>query len=194
MKNIKAISIILFYISLVFIFENKISAQDTIQKITVIKKMELHKHDLGLGLGLDYGGIIGAKCAFIPVPFLSVFGGVGIQLGGIGWNTGITWHILPVMLNHTFRPNIKIMYGINSSFYIEGKSEYNRQFTGFTPGCGLEMRFGRNKKHGMDVDLNFPLRTPGFWSHYNTVKNDPNVEKLNEPLPVAISIGYHKEF
>lgn len=194
MKKIKFLPVI--YISIIiFAFTlHQVSAQDTIVNYKVIHKMELHKQDLGVGLGLDYGGILGAKCSFIPLPFVSVFGSVGLQVGGVGWNTGITWHILPVMSNYAFRPNIKLMYGINSAILVVGKSKYTQQFTGFTPGIGMEMRFGKHKRSGLDIDLNVPLRSPEFWSHWNEVKDDPDVEDTNEPLPVALSIGFHREF
>lgn len=153
-----------------------------------------HFVDLGLGVGLDYGGLVGAKVAFyMPFRQISVFGAGGVQLFGFGWNVGTTFRILPMKQSRTFRPNIKLMYGINRSTYVDGASEYNDMFTGWTPGIGAEFRFGKLKSSGFDVDINFPLGSDAFESRMNQIEADPRIGNIIV-LPVAFSIGYHREF
>ena len=72
--------------------------------------------------------------------------------------------------------------------------KYDKIYKGFTVGFGLEFRFGKKKQNGFDMELNVPLRTIDFWDDWNTVKNDPGLEVVQDPLPVAFSIGYHHEF
>ncbi len=149
--------------------------------------------DIGFGLGLDYGGIIGAKLSLLPIQHISLFGAAGIQLFGFGWNVGATLHLLPENSKHIVRPNVKIMYGINRSTKISGASEYDKMFTGWTPGIGLKLMFGKKKANGIAVDINFPIGSPEFKDQLEKIENDPRVE-WTFILPVAFSIGYHRKF
>ena len=155
---------------------------------------ELHYIDLGIGFGLDYGGLIGVKIGYLPIPYLSVFVAGGYYLFGFGWNVGVTGHILPSSSRYHVRPNIKVMYGVNGGTMVAGTTEYYKMFTGVTPGVGLELMFGRHKKNGIDIDINFPIHGPDYYKQYDTMKNDPRISELKEPLPVAFSIGFHHEF
>ncbi|MCX6304856.1 MAG: hypothetical protein NT040_07800 [Bacteroidetes bacterium] len=161
---------------------------------TPVKQYENHYLDLGVGLGLDYGGLLGVKVAYLPVPYVSLFVSGGYYLFGFGWNAGATWHILPSTSRYTCRPNIKIMYGVNGGTAVEGTTEYNKMFYGFTPGIGLELMFGRHKKNGLDLDVNYPIHGSDFKNQVDNMKNDPNLSSFSEPLPVTFSIGYHHEF
>jgi len=153
-----------------------------------------HFVDLGVGVGLDYGGIVGAKVAFImPFRQISVFGAGGLQFFGFGWNVGTTFRILSMKKSRTFRPNIKLMYGINRSTMVIDASEYDGMFTGWTPGIGAEFRFGKKKSNGFDVDINFPIGSDDYEARMNLIEADPRVESIIV-LPVAFSIGYHHEF
>jgi hypothetical protein len=72
--------------------------------------------------------------------------------------------------------------------------DYDKVYAGFTVGAGGALRFGSQKQHGFDVDINVPLRTPDFWSDYNEMENDPRLDVAVGPLPVGVSFGYHFEF
>lgn len=153
-----------------------------------------HFFDLGVGLGLDYGGLIGAKLSYIlPFPYLSVFGAAGIQPLGLGWNVGTTFHILPQNTKYVFRPNVKLMYGINRSTIVVGASEYDKMFEGWTPGIGFEVMFGKRKANGFDIDLNIPLGSSALEKHLNKIEADPRGITM-QMLPIAFSMGYHHEF
>lgn len=59
------------------------------------KEAEYHRNvDIGFGLGLDYGGIIGAKIEFIPISHLGIFASGGVQLSGFGWQFGVIGYII----------------------------------------------------------------------------------------------------
>ncbi len=149
--------------------------------------------DIGFGLGLDYGGLIGTKLSFLPIQHISLFGAAGLQLLGFGWNVGSTLHLLPENSKHAVRPNVKIMYGINRLTKIVGASEYDKMFTGWTPGVGLKLMFGKEKANGMAIDINFPIGSQEFKDKMEKIDNDPRVE-ITFFLPVAFSIGYHRKF
>jgi hypothetical protein len=157
-------------------------------------KAERRWGDGGVGIGLDYGGLIGVKATFYPIPYMGVFGAVGWELIDIGWNVGCLGRILPADGKHAARPYLKAMYGVNGVTKVEGKSVYDKLFYGFTAGIGLETRFGKKKKSGINLDLNVPFRSPEYFHQISQMKNDPQIKMTNSPLPIAISIGYSAEF
>lgn len=153
----------------------------------------VHRLDFGLGLGIDYGGLLGIQAGIAPVKRLTLFGAIGYYMFQAGWNVGIKGLLFPKTATHTFRPFLKAAYGSNSVITAEGTDEYDKVYHGFTVGLGMELRFGKKKKNGFDIDLNVPLRTGDFWADFNKMKNDPNLEVLQGPIPVAFSIGFHHE-
>jgi hypothetical protein len=151
-----------------------------------------HFLDIGTGLGLDYGGIIGINVAYIPIPYLSFFVGTGWELMAFGWNTGIKIHAIPEDSRHVFRINFKIMYGVNGATSVVNADGYDKVFLGFTPGIGFEFMFGSNKSNGFDFDLNFPIHGSDLDNEIKIIRNDGAT--ISDPLPIAISLGYHHEF
>ena len=154
----------------------------------------VHKVDLGVGFGLDYGGFFGVQAGFAPIKHLTLFASGGYYLIGFGWQIGIKGLFIPKTTEHTARPFLKIMYGTNSVIVVDGAGQYDEIYNGFTLGIGTELRFGKKKQNGFDLDLNIPLRIVDFWDDWNTVKNDPSLEVLAEPIPIAFSVGFHHEF
>jgi hypothetical protein len=153
-----------------------------------------HYVDLGLGFGLDYGGLIGVKAAYIPIPYLSVFAAGGWELIGVGWNVGVIGRISPTGGLQKMRPYAKVMYGVNGVITVSGKPVYDQMFYGVSAGIGLEARFGRSRRDGFNIDLNIPFRSPEFFNELNVIKADPEVEITNDMLPFTFSVGYHHEF
>jgi hypothetical protein len=153
-----------------------------------------HHFDFGLGLGLDYGGLLGIQVGVAPVKHLTFFAALGYYMIELGWNVGVKGLLISKTTDHTFRPFLKVMYGCNSVIIVDGADQYDQVYHGFTTGLGMEFRFGKMKKNGFDLDLNIPLRTIDFWDDWQTIKNDPNLEVLQDPIPVAFSIGFHHEF
>jgi hypothetical protein len=161
---------------------------------TSSKKPTAHFMDLGVGLGLDYGGIVGLNIAVIPIPYVSIFAAAGWEIVSLGWNVGAKIHIIPQTSKHIFRMNLKVMYGVNGATTVIGASEYDKVFLGVTPGVGLEFMFGRTKSNGFDFDLNFPIHGKDFQDQLDRMENDPIVGSVSAPLPFAFSLGYHHEF
>lgn len=162
---------------------------------SIVQKYEFpHYVDVGLGLGMDYGGVFGGKITWSPLKYLGVFAAGGLQLGGFGWQIGVKGYAIPKTSKKGFRPDLKVMYGINAVIYVMDYDQYNELYQGFSLGPGVEIRFGRLKKHGLDADLNIPIRSKEFYDDWDKLKKDPNIVIESEPLPVSISIGYHMEF
>jgi hypothetical protein len=168
--------------------------KDSLNKAYLNAVTTRHWVDLGLGFGLDYGGLIGAKAAFIPMPYLSVFVAGGWELIGLGWNLGVTGRILPVGGLQKIRPYAKVMYGVNGVIKISGKPIYDQMFYGISAGIGMETRFGPSRRDGFNIDLNIPFRSPEFFDQVNVIQADPTVTMTNSILPFTFSLGYHHEF
>lgn len=118
--------------------------------------------DLGLGFGLDYGGVLGVKGTFSPIPYVGVFVAGGWEMIDLGWNIGCIGRFVPGDHKHLARPYVKVMYGVNSATKVQGMSSYNKIFYGFTAGAGIELRFGKRRNSGINLDLNVPFRSPDF--------------------------------
>jgi len=86
------------------------------------------------------------------------------------------------------------MYGCNSVILVDGADQYNKVYSGWTIGIGMELRFGKMKQAGFDIDINVPLRTPDFWTDWQVVQNIPGIDIYADPVPIAPAIGFHYEF
>jgi hypothetical protein len=189
-------------IALIFVFSVSYSQNDfgknanqptaTSETTSAESSNERHKFDIGFGFGLDYGGFIGAKISYVPIKHLAVFGSAGYHLVAFGWQVGVIGYILPKTTLKKFRPYGKFMYGTNRAIMVEGDSDLDKNYMGPTFGIGIEMRFGRKVNHGLNLDLNFPIASQQFKDDLQFLKDSPKYE-VTDPLPVAISIGYHFE-
>lgn len=159
------------------------------------QEAEYHRNvDIGAGFGLDYGGIIGVKIEYIPLSHLGIFASGGALLSGFGWQLGAIGYFIKKTNKRTFRPYVKFMFGTNASIYVMDMEELNKIYLGPSFGLGMEFRFGRAKKSGVNADLNFPIRSQEYKDDWEDLKNNPAVEILSEPLPFTFSVGYHFEF
>ena len=176
-----------------FVFSQNYS--DKIRSDSLYRKYEFHNStDIGFGLGIDYGGILGIKAGYSPIKHLNLFIAGGLQLSGFGWQVGSMGYIMPKTTKNMVRPYFKVMYGVNASIYVDGTDEYNKLYHGITVGSGSEFRFGKKKKHGFNVELSYPIRTKEFYDDQDKLKNDPRIEDFQELVPISISMGYHMEF
>ncbi|MBL7847527.1 MAG: hypothetical protein JNL40_08675 [Cyclobacteriaceae bacterium] len=148
------------------------------------------KGDFGLGIGLDYGGF-GGRVAFHPAPKVGLFGGLGYNLAGAGYNVGAAWRISP---DKQTCPTLGVMYGYNGVIVVEGASQYNKIYYGPSLAAGLEFHSKRKNGNYFNVELVVPFRPQAFTDDLNTLKNNPAIQFKNEPWPVAISLGYHWAF
>ena len=140
---------------------------------------------LGVGTGMDYGGI-GAKIEYLPVKSLGLFGGFGYNLLSAGWNVGATLKIAP---DKKVSPNLIAFYGYNGVTKVEGGSHYDMTSYGITFGGNLDIKVGRKNK--LSVGLFVPIRSQKFMNNYDDMKNDRYIELKNELWPIAISVGFN---
>ena len=196
----------LAFLAWIFITCHIALGQDPVKQIpkdTTVTILPAHKiplkpehrwGDAGVGFGIDYGGLVGAKVTFYPIPFMGIFAAGGWEFVGIGWNVGCLGRLIPANGTHSARPYFKVMYGVNAATTVSGISRYDKMFYGVTVGFGIETRFGKFKKGGINIDLNLPFRSPDYFDMVNRMKNDPMVKMTSSTIPITLSIGYNVEF
>lgn len=150
---------------------------------------------IGLGFGLDYGGI-GAKVEYLPVKYMGIFGGAGYNFLNVGFNIGIQGRPMP---DAKVQPIALLMYGYNAVINVNGlhtntvpisTDSYNKAYYGLSSGIGGELRLGR-KGNRLYTALLYPFRSEEFKKNYDELKNTPYIKLESEVLPVTFSIGFN---
>lgn len=141
---------------------------------------------LGLGLGLDYGGI-GAKIEYLPIKNVGVFGSLGYNFLNVGWNVGATYKIMP---DKKVSINPMVFYGYNGGSKIDGAPEYDMISYGITAGVNVDIKMGK-KGNKFSAGLFVPFRSNKFMDNYDIIKNDYRITMQTELLPIAVGVGYN---
>lgn len=144
---------------------------------------------LGLGLGMDYGGI-GGSLLFYPSPNVGLFCGMGYALAGAGYNVGAKFRFASKQSSSVVKPYILAMYGYNAAIVVDDADEYNKLFYGLTVGAGIDYKSSRSGGGYWTVALLIPIRRSGVQTYIDDLKNYHGVEFKNELLPIGLSIGY----
>lgn len=144
------------------------------------------KFNIGLGLGMDYGGI-GVNLLGYPQKNIGIFGGGGYAIGGFGWNAGLKGRFF---LNESsgITPYIMAMYGYNAAFKVVGTNQYDKLYYGPTFGAGIDWRLGAAKKNYLSVALTVPIRDAEVDEYRQSLVDAGH--KMSKLPPVGFSIGY----
>lgn len=143
--------------------------------------------DVGVGGGLSYGGF-GTHLSYRPFEKLGVFGSLGYNLDGLGYNVGLKYLLTsPKKLS----PYLTGMYGYNTVLLVETLTmESKTTYFGFSTGVGVEFRL--NEKSFLSTEVLVPFRPQA----YNDAVNDLQSigYEIKDLLPVTFCIGYHFKF
>ena len=150
------------------------------------------KFNAGFGLGIDYGGI-GGRVTVVPVKHAFLFGGIGYNINGLGYNVGAGFRFLP---EKRTCPYFIGMYGYNAVLLVfinsQYEKQYNKTFYGPSAGFGLEQRGSKNGKNYFNIELLYLARSKKFKEYKTKLENDLGAEFFI--LPVSLSVGYHIGF
>lgn len=149
---------------------------------------ESAKNNIGIGLGLDYGGI-GARYTHMIVPKFGLFGSVGYVVAGAGFNIGATYKFAS---STRVVPTLGAMYGYNAVIKVTGTS-IEEIYYGPSFSVGLEVKGKKKAQNFWNFELGIPIRSDEYHDDMDALKNDPNIE-INDLLPITFSIGYHFGF
>lgn len=143
------------------------------------------KVNIGLGMGLDYGGV-GGRLSFVPEKHIALYGAVGYNIIGLGYNVGATIKIIP---DKRFCPTIGAMYGYNAVLVVTGAfDDIRKTYYGPSFSLGFEFKSKNRPNNFWNIELLIPVRSQEF-------KDDIDGLILKaEPSPVMISVGYHFGF
>jgi hypothetical protein len=144
------------------------------------------ENNFGIGIGANYG-FLGGQLQYFPSKNIGLFAGGGFAFIGFGYAIGAEVFLQP---DKRVSPFFSGMYGTNGVIAVEGFSEANKIYSGFSIGFGVRFDNARNPKNHFKVQMLIPFRKQ-FDQDINTLKNNPNIVFENEPWPVLLSFGYH---
>ena len=117
------------------------------QSSILAKNNHYESSSIGVGIGLDYGGI-GMNFTTYPIKNVGLFAGAGYNLADFAWNIGtkIRW-VNNYQANYIV-PSVSVMYGANAVIEIQdpryGSSTYT-SFNGVSLGGGIDICLLENK-------------------------------------------------
>lgn len=148
------------------------------------------KFDVGIGLGMDYGGI-GGRLTYLPIQKLGIFGALGYNLESAAYNVGTIYKFMP---DKKLCPTVSAMYGYNAVIIVEGASQYNDTYFGPSLGVGVEWRAGKKITSVWNFEIIIPFRSQEFNDDWDAIKDNPDFDVKSDVLPIGISLGYHFGF
>ena len=142
---------------------------------------------LGIGIGLPYGAL-GIRFGTNLADNLNLFGGLGYQISGVGYNLGL---LKDFKSSSSTQFYLTGMYGTNAAINVEGLSEYDNVYTGATLGMGIKINSRKTEGNFWDIGLLIPFTSSSFKEDEDQVENDPRVAEFNGAWPVLITVGYN---
>lgn len=142
----------------------------------------------GIGGGLPYGGF-GVRFGTNVANSLNLFGGLGYQLAGVGYNIGLLKDFKSSSMAQFYLTG---MYGTNAAIKVKGlEDEYNDVYAGPSFGLGVKINSIQKEGNYWDLGILIPVRSGAFQDDYDKLKNDNRITDLTDPWPVLFVIGYN---
>jgi len=180
-KNKPSYAIKYLAISILIMFSVKIIAQNS-----EVNKPKFPLYNCGFGAGLDYGGI-GGRLTILPVEELQLFGSVGYNFAGVGFNAGTSFRIIT---HKRIYPYCGIMYGYNAAMLVKIKNDtYN--FISYGPSINIGLEWWLRRPRFLNLEIVVPFLSQNFQDDYQAIKKIPNIVFETKPRKFLISIGYH---
>lgn len=142
------------------------------------------KLQIGMGLGLDYGGV-GVNFTYYVIPNIGFFGGAGHNFAGLGLNAGTRFLITHDIENKVV-PFVTWMYGYNAVVKVKDIKEYNRVFYGHSASFGFDIKTSDTRRISLGVVVPFRNDDP---DDYITLLKSRGVGFKRGLSPVLVSLG-----
>jgi hypothetical protein len=156
---------------------------------TYAQKSTVDKATIGIGLGLDYGGI-GGNFLYYPQNNIGLFAGLGYNLVGVGYNVGAKIRLINAAKPNKISPYVLGMYGYNTVIVVKNASQFDKVFYGTTFGLGLDYKSSKLSDHYWTFALLLPTRGSEVDDYFTSLKNNHSIVFNNNLSPVTLSIGY----
>lgn len=152
----------------------------------VRKDEHFEKASIGLGIGLDHGGI-GFQAAMYPLKSVGIFLGVGYAFAGVGVNTGLKFREYdPRKVVNIFGT---VMYGYNTAVYVAGTGSYDKFFYNPSFGAGVDYRpWGAGREY-FSFGLIAPVRSVEVEKHKQFLTSQHGIT-FGTQLPILFSLGF----
>lgn len=187
--NISNILINIFFICIMLLTSN-VKAIDlnfyNNKEDTIKNKSDYPKVSVGIGMGLDYGGI-GGRLTSLAYKNLSLFVGFGYNLSDAGVNIGASLRLLP---NKFICPTISGIYGYNAVILITGARNSKQTYYGGSLGFGFELR-SKKLKNYLSFGFYIPFRSQTYEKDMRALRQNPNIKITKEPEDAIVTLGYH---
>ncbi len=150
-----------------------------------------NKFDIGMGMGINYGGL-GYTMAFAPIPYISIEGSFGYNLVEPVVGGAINVYVIPKDNTKLYSLAVKSMYGYNAAILVADGDLESKSFYGFSFGLSNEIRFGKRKRIGINLDLIIPLRSNEVDEYCDELA--ASGYETADLFPIGMSLGFHFEF
>lgn len=150
--------------------------------ISIMPKPPAIKAFMGIGAGLDYGGL-GVKANLEWKANYDLFIGLGSNFNGLGYNLGFMWKPYG---HKSVSPIISFLYGFNSVLILKdqmGNDILKKTYYGPSLGFGGRFKMGAKRINHLSLMVIYPIRSTEF---YNDVKSINGTY-----FPVSLSVGYN---
>ncbi len=139
----------------------------------------------GFGGGFEYGGL-GLRAEFLPIKYISLFGGLGYNLNDPAFNAGINIKMLP---DGKVQPVLLAMYGYNGVLLFKGSYQQSKTYYGPSAGVGCEIKTGP-KMNKFSLSVLAPFRSAAFKQRYDYLKS-AGYHFSPDIFPVTLSAGFN---
>jgi hypothetical protein len=143
---------------------------------------------LGIGLGLDFGGI-GGNITIYPQRNIGLFAGIGYAYAGLGYNFGAKLRYIKKDKLKTITPYLLGMYGYNAAINVENAESLNKLFYGPSFGIGMDCRLDPRDNIYASLALLIPVRDSEVNEYIEYLEDEQGALMKNKLYPVGISLG-----
>lgn len=141
----------------------------------------------GVGTGLPYGGI-GGRLSFNPGDNVTMFGGLGYNLGSVGANAGLQL-IVPSQKQTEFY--LTGMYGYNAVIVSKMAGSTSQSYYGPSFGMGLKINSLLSEGNYWDVGILAPVRSKRYKDDIEAMERSPYITLESKPWPILFYVGYN---
>jgi hypothetical protein len=139
-----------------------------ISKPSGFSESEYSYFRFGVGNGIDYGGLLGARLTFLPDKHLGIFLSGGYALAGFGINAGVTVKTSP---DKRVSPYFSALYGYNSAIAVFGAVPFKKLYNGFSLGGGVQLKSRRTPTNYWLFGLVIAFRPTQYDLDYTDLQN-----------------------
>ena len=151
--------------------------------------IQYDKITIGIGFGQDYGGI-GVNLTVYPLKSIGIFGGLGYNMVGAGYNVGAKLRLVSAKPTAKVTPYALGMYGYNAVIRVSGASQYNKVFYGPTFGIGIDYKSYPRSKMYYSFAIMVPIRGSEVEDYMDDLKTNHNVTFSSDLFPLTFSVGF----